>query len=216
MDRMEIRDRIVLAMLPHASFDGWGDQALAAALADADLSNDMANRVFPGGMREILGHWSSHSDQRMAEELAARHLEPMRIRDRAALAIRVRIEVNLEHREAVRRALSFLALPQNAEVGVRCTYHTVNAMWYAAGDTSSDYTFYTRRALLAAVYGAAILYWLDDDSEDYDDTWSFISRRMEDVMRISDLQSRLTSALQGFASPLSGRMGRRFRTLRPD
>ena len=216
MDRMEIRDRIVIAMLPHAGFDGWGEQALAAALADADLSQDMATRVFPGGMREIVGHWSSHSDRRMAEEMAARHLDPMRIRDRAALAIRVRLEVNLEHREAVRRALAFVALPQNAEVGVRCTYDTVNAMWYAAGDTSSDYTFYTRRALLAAVYGAAILYWLDDESEDYDDTWSFISRRMEDVMKIPDLQSRLTSAVEGFVSPLNGRMRRRFRTSWPD
>ncbi len=212
MDRTEIQDQIVLAMLPHASFDGWGDQTLAAGLDDAGLSRDVAARVFPGGMREIVGHWSAYSDRRMAEELATRDLESLRVYDRVALAIRVRIEVNTGYREAVRRAVSFLAMPQNAEVGVRCTYDTVNAMWYAAGDRSTDYSYYTRRAFLAAIYGAAILYWLDDDSEGSNDTWSFLDRRIEDVMKLPELQSRLTSAVEEFAAPLSGRMRRRFRS----
>lgn len=215
MDRTEIRDRIVLATLPHVAFDGWSDRALAAGLEVAGLPPDMAVRIFPGGMREVVGHWSNYGDRRMADAAQARDLASLRIRDRIAAVVRLRIEVDLVHREAARRALSFLALPQNAEVAARCTYDTVNAMWYAVGDTSSDYTFYTKRALLAAVYGATVLYWLDDESENFGDTWSFLDRRIDGAMKLPKLQSRLTNAIQNLAAPVRGRVRRSFRGRRP-
>ncbi len=218
MERTEIRDRIVVATLPHAAFDGWSEQALRAGVNDAGLSPDMAIRAFAGGIREVVRHWSSYGDRRMVEELEKRDVASMRVRDRVATAVRVRVEVNLAYREAVRRGLSFLAMPRNADVAARCAYDTVNAMWYAAGDTSSDYNYYTKRFLLAAVHGATILYWLDDESEDYEDTWSFLDRRIDDVMKIPKLQSRVTNAIERLASPLSPfgrRMGRSFRARGP-
>ncbi len=214
MDRTEIRDRILLATLPHAAFDGWTERALRAGLDDAGLPPDMAIRVFPGGMPDVLRHWSDHGDRRMVEELGNRDLESMRVRDRLAAAVRIRIEVNLAYREAVRRGLSFLALPQNAGLAARCAHDTVNAMWYAAGDTSSDYNYYTKRALLAAVYGATVLYWLDDESEDFEETWSFLDRRIDDAMNVPKFQSRVTAAIQRLATPLTPfgrRMGRGYR-----
>jgi len=215
MDRTEMRDRILLATLPHAAFDGWSGRALAAGIDDAGLPPQMAVRVFAGGMRDVVRHWSSYGDRRMVNELEKRDLAAMRVRDRLATAVRCRVEVNLAFREAVRRGLAFLALPQNAEVAARCTYDTVNAMWYAAGDTSSDYNYYTKRALLAAVYGSTVLYWLDDESDNHEETWRFLGRRVDDVMKIPKLQSRLTGAIERLAAPWSGRVGRGFRARRP-
>ncbi len=218
MDRTGIRDRIVLATLPHAAFDGWSMRALRAGVADAGLTPDTALRLFPGGVREVVRHWSSYADRRMLEEMEKLDASSMRVRDRIAAAVRLRIEVNLTHREAVRRGLSFLAMPQNADLAARCAFDTVNAMWYAAGDTSADYNYYTKRALLAAVHGATVLYWLDDESRDFAATWSFLDRRIDDVMRISKLQSRVTGAIQRLAAPLSPfgrRGGRGFRARGP-
>lgn len=215
MDRTEIRDRILLATLPHTAFDGWSERALAAGLDDAGLPQDIAVRLFAGGMRDVVRHWSSYGDRQMLNELEKLDLAAMRMRDRVATAVRLRIEVNRKHREAVRRGLSFLALPQNAEVAARCTYDTVNAMWYALGDTSSDYNYYTKRALLAAVYGATILYWLDDESVDSEETWSFLDRRVDGILKVPELQSRLTGAIERLAAPWSGRVGRGFRARRP-
>lgn len=218
MDRTEIRDRLVLATLPHAAFDGWSARALRAGTADADLSPDTTLRLFPGGIREVVRHWSSYGDRRMLEEMEKLDGASMRVRDRIAAAVRLRIEVNLKHREAVRRGLSFLAMPQNADLAARCAFDTVNAMWYAAGDTSSDYNYYTKRALLVAVHGATILYWLDDESEDFGDTWSFLDRCIDDVMKIPKLQSRVSDAFARLAAPLGPfgrRAGRGFRVRGP-
>ena len=48
-------------------------------------------------------------------------------------------------------------MPQNAALGARLLYRTVDTAWYAAGDTSTDWNFYTKRGLLAAVYAAALV-----------------------------------------------------------
>ncbi len=68
----------------------------------------------------------------------------------------------MPHREAVRRGLSFLALPVNAPLGAKLLYRTVDDIWYAAGDRAADFSFYTKRGLLAGVVASTTLYWLDD------------------------------------------------------
>ena len=103
-----------------------------------------------------------------AQDLSRRERQIMDIvyrRDRVTVAVRARLELLAPHREACRRLMSFLALPPNAGLAASSTWKTVNAMWYAAGDTSTDFNFYTKRALLASVYASTVLYWLGDESE---------------------------------------------------
>ena len=71
-------------------------------------------------------------------------LEPLRVPERIALAITTRLEILAPWREAVRRALSVLALPQHAPLGLRLLYGTVDGIWYAAGDRATDFSFYTK------------------------------------------------------------------------
>jgi ubiquinone biosynthesis protein COQ9 len=208
----ETRDRILSAMLPHVAFDGWTDRSLDTGVAAAGYPPEMAMRAFPHGMEDVIGHWSDWSDRRMLEGMKRLSLDAMRVHDRIATGVRLRIEVNSPYREAVRRALSFLALPQNAALAARNTYNTVNAIWYAAGDTSTDFNFYTKRGLLAPVYVSTVLYWLGDESEDSSATWAYLDRRIDDVMHISKIQARIQDAIAAFVpSPTSRRRGRSFR-----
>ncbi len=215
MEIKETRDKILLAMLPHVAFDGWTRRSLNAGVAGAGFPPEMAFRAFPHGMEDVIGCWSSYSDRRMVEGMERLDLDAMRIRDRIATGVRLRIEVNTRYREGVRRALSFLALPLNAVIAARNTYNTVDAIWYATGDTSTDYNFYTKRGLLAPVYVSTVLYWLNDDSEDYAATWEYLDRRIDDVMQIPKIQARIQNAIGAFIPPLtSRRLGRGFRRRR--
>ena len=58
------------------------------------------------------------------------------------------------------QALSLQALPQNAPAALRRLAALVDDVWAAAGDTSADANWYTKRALLAGVYSATELYML--------------------------------------------------------
>jgi ubiquinone biosynthesis protein COQ9 len=126
----------------------------------------------------------------------------MKVRERIAAGVRARLAVLAPHREAARRALAVLAQPQNAALGLKLVYRTVDAIWYAAGDTATDYNFYTKRALLAAVYGATMLYWLEDRSPDGAETEAFLARRLGEAMALPKVAARLRAAADNLPNPL--------------
>lgn len=198
------RDAIVAALLPQVAFDGWTMKTVAAAAADAGYPDGTAERLFPRGVIDVLSHLSDLSDRKMLAAMTGQESAVTRVRGRIALAVRLRIETNAAYKESVRRAFSFLALPQNASVAASNTLRTVDALWYAAGDTATDLSYYTKRALLAPVYIATVLYWLDDDSEDFAETWSFLDRRLENVLQIP----RLSAKLRTMVNPLTWFAGR--------
>jgi ubiquinone biosynthesis protein COQ9 len=125
------------------------------------------------------------------------------MRERIAAGVRARIEVMTPHKESARRAAAFLALPQNAPLAARLLFSTVDAIWRAAGDQTSDFNYYTKRALLAGVYGSTLLYWLSDSSEDHADTWTFLDGRIGDVMKIQQARGSVERGLAQFPNPLS-------------
>jgi len=203
----DLRDAVVDAALPHIVFDGWTAAALMRGAEDAGLGNAAAVRAFPDGPTQAIAHWSGLADRRMLAALEAMNLGTLKIRERIATAVRVRLEQVAHEREAVRRALSVLALPINAPLATRLLYRTVDAMWHAAGDTATDFNFYTKRALLAGVYGSTVLTWLDDTSEDHAATWAFLDRRIEDTMRVTRLIGRLREAPERFKGGFGGMKG---------
>ena len=109
---------------------------------------------------------------------------PARTRDKVTALIRIRLEGAAGEREAVRLGLGLLARPQHAGRGLKALARTADAIWRAAGDRSADFNWYTKRGLLAAVYMATVTYWLNDRSEGFADTWSFLDRRMETVLKL--------------------------------
>ncbi len=204
-------DRLALleAALPHAPFDGWSERALEAGASDIGLPVDRMLNAFPGGMAEVLDFFHRVADTRMLARLEEADVKSMRVRDRIALALRTRLEQNAPHREAIRAACGFLAMPHNFALGARCLYRTVDAIWYACGDRSTDHNFYTKRGLLAGVYGATVFYWLGDKSEGAEATWSFLDRRIADAMSVPKRLGEIGRLLERLPNPL--RVARRMR-----
>lgn len=196
------RRKIVALMLSHVQLDGWTDAALHAGARDAGLAPKDADAAFPGGMAEVAKYFSTDADRRMTEALVGRRLQDLKTRERIALAVRLRLEQNAPHKEALRHLLGFLALPQNATLGLECMYRTVDAMWRSAGDTSTDFNFYTKRALLAGVVAATALYWLDDQSPESEDSFAFLDRRIEDIITLQEGGDKLKSRAREWAREL--------------
>jgi ubiquinone biosynthesis protein COQ9 len=208
MDRDALRTALLKATLQHVPFDGWSRTALMAGANDCGSGPALADNAFPGGLAELLDFYHRQADVEMVRALGARaDLPTLKTREKVALAIRLRLEANAGYREAIRQALAFLALPQNTPLAVRCLYRTVDAIWYAAGDRATDFSFYSKRTLLAGVYSATVLYWLNDKSEDSADTWSFLDRRIADVMKLYELRARFDRFVDQMPDP--------FRLFRP-
>ena len=200
-----LRDEILVASLPNVVFDGWSLQALRDGTEMARHEPSALLRAFPGGVTDAVEHFADWADRQMLDRLEAQPMAEMKVRERISLAARTYFEVLEPYREAKRRQLSYLAMPQNVTLGLRLLYRTVDAMWFAAGDTSTDYNHYTKRALLAAVVSSSTFYWLDDKSDDHAETRAFIDRRLADVMAVGKATSsvgKLGSMLNFLPNPL--------------
>ena len=197
----DLREKLLDAALAHVPFDGWGETALLAGARDLGIDRGLALNAFPGGAMEMIEYHSRLADRRMVEAYEAADTAALKIREKVALAIRLRLSANQPHREAIRRALSVLALPIHAALAARLIYRTVDAIWYALGDRSTDYNFYTKRGLLAGVYGSTLLYWLNDKSADSAETWSFLDRRIGEVMTIPRAMARLDKLKEKLPDP---------------
>lgn len=213
MDDRALRDKIVLAMLPGVPFEGWSRRALRHAAKRVDLTEAEMSSLFPHGVRDAVVAFNDWADRTTEAALAKQHGTRLKLRERIALGVRTRLTVLEPHHEAVRRMLAFLTLPANLSLGPRLLYRTVDMLWHAAGDRSTDFSFYTKRGLLAGIYAATTLYWLDDKSPDHAATAEFLDRRIAEVMQIPKLRGRATAALGRLPNPLSA-LGRRARLRR--
>ena len=206
----EMRPLLAAALPAHVPFDGWTMRAVDAAAADLGIPPAAARLAFPGGDIDMIEAWLDDADARMEAALDNDAFRAMKVRDKVTAAIRTRLEQAAPHREAVRRAVAILALPGNAPRAGKRAWKTADAVWRAAGDTATDFNHYTKRALAASIYSATLLTWLDDDSEDFAETWGFLDRRIANVMQFEKLKARVKGHLStdGNGPSLSRFLGR--------
>lgn len=194
LERSAERDAALRAMLPEVPRLGWSQAALRAGLAAAGETPDAAAWLFPRGPAGMVEAWCDLADRDMAEAAAGMALETQRIPARIRALVALRLRQQRPHKEAVRRAMALLALPWNAAVAARATARTTDAIWQAAGDTSNDFSFYTRRASLAGVYGTTLAFWLTDADPDDGATLAFLDRRLADLARLQRRPGRRPAA----------------------
>lgn len=203
-ERLAERDAAIEAMLPHVPFDGWTKRALRAGLADAGMPADEAELLFPLGQVDMIATWCDLADRRM--EAAAQEIAATRLTARVKATIGLRLAQNRPYKEAIRRALAVLALPANARESASILARTVDAILHAAGDRSADFSWYTKRAMLAAIYSATVLFWLRDSSDDDAATLAFLDRRLAGIGRLGKARQRAEGLIDRLPKPALPRL----------
>jgi len=202
-DRDILRRSLLPAILAEVPFEGWSRKALLAAGHLTGCDAQAVERAFPGGVAEVIEYWHDQADADMLAAMAQQDLSVLRLREKVALAVRLRLEAAAEHREAVRRAMALLALPIHGAMALKLAARTVDAIWRAVGDRSSDFSWYTKRATLGAIYGATLLYWLEDRSEGAVASWQFLDRRIDNLMALPKLTSRVKAVTDKLPDPFA-------------
>lgn len=196
--------KLLDAMLPHVAFDGWSDGAFLAAVTDSEMGVEEARAICPRGAIDLAILFHTQGDMAMVAALKNADLSDMRFRDKVAHAVQLRLDA-VSDKEAVRRGSALFALPHMAPEGSKLIWGTADAIWTALGDTSDDVNWYTKRATLSAVYGAVVLYWLGDDTDDGLATSAFIDRRIENVMQFESFKAAVNR--NPLTKPLAAALG---------
>lgn len=188
-------DELRIALAPDiaasAIFDGWTETALVAAAEMAGADVDVAKLAFPGGAMDMIEAWVSHIDLAMQSAWPPERLAELKVRERIRVLVAFRLEAVADLDEALRRALAVMAMPQNAARAMRLGWRSADIMWRLAGDTATDYNHYTKRAILAGIYSATLAVFVNDDSEGKADTYAFLDRRIDGVMKFEKAKAQM-------------------------
>ena len=191
---MRLSDLLV-AILPHVVFDGWSQVSFDCAVADLNMDPSLAALLAPRGAVDLAIAYHRQGDADMLVAYEAASTKNLKIREKITLAVRLRLEV-IENKEAVRRGSALFALPLLVADGAKLIWGTSDNIWLALGDTSEDVNWYSKRATLSVVYAATVLFWLGDDSPLYEETWSFLDRRIKNVMQIETAKGQVRASKQ--------------------
>jgi len=194
-ERSPERDAAIQAMLPLVPDHGWSMATLRQALSETGGEPLDAEMFFPGGVSDLIETYTDLADRQMEQDAAEAGLADMRLPARVRAIVALRLERQTPNKEAIRRALAILAVPCNARVAARTLARTIDSMWHAAGDTSADFSWYTKRAILAGIYSSTLLYWLRDFGDDNTATLDFLDRRLAERARIGKFINRAEAFL---------------------
>jgi len=178
-----LRRRLALAVGENAVFDGWTPQAVDSAAAQLGVDPVQARLAMPKTQAAMIDLYIQEVDRGLEAYFTPERLSGLKIREKIRALVWRRLEIMGPAREAVRRGLAILAMPQNIPLALRISWRTADLMWRIAGDTSTDFNHYTKRMTLGAVYASTLLAWLDDQSEGWMETAAFLDRRIDDVMK---------------------------------
>ncbi len=198
----EVQDRLIVAVLPNIPFDGWSWAAIDAGIRALDMDPAEGARCFPDGPRDAMAHFSDWADRqvlRVIERTPA--FSKMKVREKITFAVRTRLEILEPYKDAVRAMSARMARPTNATLAGRLVWQTADSMWFAAGDTATDFNHYTKRGLLSGVLTSTAFFWLGDKSEGHEQSWAFLDRRIADVLAVGKQIGRFKSLGERFPDP---------------
>ncbi len=185
----KLRRQMALAVGENAVFDGWSKAAVGSAAQQLGIDPVHARLAMPKSQVALIKLYIEEVDRALAAFFTPERLAGMNVRAKIRALVWRRLEIMAPAREAVRRGVAIFAMPQNLPLAARISWRSADHMWRIAGDTSTDFNHYTKRMTLSALYGATLLVWLDDGSDDWSDTAGFLSRRIDDVMRLEKFKA---------------------------
>ena len=196
---------LIEAMLVHVPFDGWTTKSLEAAASDLGVDNQTVQTLLPHGVRDALDAFVAQGDLAMAEAFAKSAEKPQEksqknpqekprgVSAKIKTLILLRLEVATPHREAVAAALKTLARPQYASLAPRIYARSIDRMWRIAGDQSVDFSFYTKRAILAGVFASCLAWWVANPNADASARETFVANRLRDAAVLPKLTAPISA-----------------------
>ena len=195
-DNTNIKFDLVKAMLTHVPFDGWTWIAMENAACDIKFEKsktsteriDIYKKLFKNGAIDFIEVFSEIIDFEVKNEYNNLETNPKRVPDKIKKIILMRLTLCNKYKEAVRSSISITALPNHSKKSINILYRTCNNIWRMSGDKSTDFSYYTKRISLAAIYTSTLLFWLNDSSIDEKNTEYFLDRRLNDISKISNFK----------------------------
>ncbi|RVX75293.1 hypothetical protein B0A52_00646 [Exophiala mesophila] len=176
-------EKILSCALDRVPQYGFTEDALKLGSRDAGYL-DVSVQLFPRGVFDLINYHLV--SQRLALKDGVQFPENTHqgLTSKVRTLVMARLRANRDIIHQWQGALGHMSLLENIPASLRELNALSDEIWYLAGDTTVDFSWYTKRASLAAVYASSEMFMTTDTSTDYAATEEFLSRRLQDARAV--------------------------------
>ena len=187
MKIIEIRNQILKKAKPLIAERGWNENLFENIAKKSEYNFDELNALFPGGYLDLLNIFLDSLNDRMTRESKKIDLFRIKTHLRIREIFIVRLKIMLKEKKIISKTFIHLLLPQNYKFALKNLYKTTDQIWYLAGDNSTDFNYYSKRAILGSIYTSTIMHFINNES--IEDTIRFLDLQLKQVSKIPKLKN---------------------------
>lgn len=177
--------------------EGWNIDTFNKTKKRLKLDSSIINDNFPNELDDLILFFNSFINNKVLIFYKKKRIKNS-IRLKILTSLKIRFEILNKNKNAIKKSLIYLAKPTNQILSTKLIYKIVDFTWNSIGDKSKDINFYTKRAILAAIYSSAIIIWLNDKTDNLDKTSMFLEKSIMNMNIISVLKKNFKKKFSKF------------------
>ena len=169
--------------------NGWNESLFKSITKNKIFKIDEILTLFPEGYLSLLKFYLKELNIDMTSSAKNLDLTRMKTHQRIREIILLRLNIKQNEKDLIKRTYFTLLLPKHFNILLMSLYNIVDQIWFIAGDISTDFNFYSKRAILATVYSSTVLYWINN--ENFEETKKFLDKQLKKISKIPQIKKQI-------------------------
>ena len=192
-----LRHQILDDALKRVPLHGWSEEAIRASIEQLHLSSSLLS-LFPSPVSSLISHFHSTSTSASLATLSSIPTQTLTTRDLLTQGLILQLQQHLPYLSHLPQLVGLSLTHDRVGTTLSDVAEYIDRLWYTIGDDSSDMTWYSKRAVVGAVYVTSTLHLITDRSAGQKDTWAFLDRRMREAEKAQRAPQDIAHALQQY------------------
>ena len=184
-----MRKKILNESKKHIVKHGWNEKLFTLITKNNKFKIEEILALFPNGYLSLLEFYLQELNIQMTLSAKNLSLNQMKTHKRIREIILLRLKINQDEKDLIKRTYFTLFLPQHSKIALMALYKTVDQMWFLAGDNSTNFNFYSKRAILASIYTGVMIHFVNNDN--IEETIILLNKQLKRVSKIPQIKSRI-------------------------
>ncbi|EPX73810.1 ubiquinone biosynthesis protein Coq9 [Schizosaccharomyces octosporus yFS286] len=178
--------QILKHALEHVPQLGFSEEAIKMGGRSLGYSN-LPTALFPSGSMNLISYFLLQ--QRYALREQKNHLTLMQnTTEKVTHLIWSRLQANRDVMEHLPQMIATCVAPSNLPSSIKSLADLSDEILYLAQDKSADFHWYTKRAVVSAIYSASELFMTKDNSPNFQATYDFVQHRVQHAKALNNLR----------------------------
>jgi len=190
MNLKKLRNNIYKKAKLTAMKFGWNENLFDNIANESTHTYEEMHALFPEGYLSIIQMYLEEIDEAMTKESEKINLIRLKIHERIRELCILRLNIMAKEKDLISKTFLHLLLPNNYKFSSKNLYRTVDQIWFLAGDNSTDFNFYSKRAILALIYTSTMIHFINNDN--MDETLSVLNKLLKRVSKIPKIKSNIS------------------------